>query len=285
MIKSMTGFGLSSSLNRDYKYNIEIKSINGRFFETKFKGIQLGILTENKIKELIKSKLYRGTVYIRIDVDSTRTNKITFDQEKYELLKDILRDIHVRYGQPMNMSDIISSSDLLKFNEQKLPDDKELIECVEIALDQVDDMRKAEGEKILEDILKRVKRIQEIIGLIGEKVDIYKFEKQERLRLKVKDLLNGEDLDESRLIQEVAYYIEKMDVTEEIVRCKSHFNQLIYLFERNEPVGKRINFLLQEIGREINTIGSKSTQPEVIINIVEIKDDLEKIREQIQNIL
>ena len=285
MIKSMTGFGLSSSLNRDYKYNIEIKSINGRFFETKFKGIQLGILTENKIKELIKSKLYRGTVYIRIDVDSTRTNKITFDQEKYELLKDILRDIHVRYGQPMNMSDIISSSDLLKFNEQKLPDDKELIECVEIALDQVDDMRKAEGEKILEDILKRVKRIQEIIGLIGEKVDIYKFEKQERLRLKVKDLLNGENLDESRLIQEVAYYIEKMDVTEEIVRCKSHFNQLIYLFERNEPVGKRINFLLQEIGREINTIGSKSTQPEVIINIVEIKDDLEKIREQIQNIL
>ena len=285
MIKSMTGFGLSSSLNRDYKYNIEIKSINGRFFETKFKGIQLGILTENKIKELIKSKLYRGTIYIRIDVDSTRTNKITFDQEKYELLKDILRDIHVRYGQPMNMSDIISSSDLLKFNEQKLPDDKELIECVEIALDQVDDMRKAEGEKILEDILKRVKRIQEIIGLIGEKVNIYKFEKRERLRLKVKDLLNGEDLDESRLIQEVAYYIEKMDVTEEIVRCKSHFNQLIYLFERSEPVGKRINFLLQEIGREINTIGSKSTQPEVIINIVEIKDDLEKIREQIQNIL
>ena len=148
MIKSMTGFGLSSSQNRDYKYNIEIKSINGRFFETKFKGTQLGILAENKIKELIKSKLYRGTVYIRIDLDSTRTNKITFDQEKYELLKDILKDIHVRYGQPMNMSDIISSSDLLKFNEQKLPDDKELIECVEIALNQVDDMRKAEGEKI-----------------------------------------------------------------------------------------------------------------------------------------
>ena len=83
----------------------------------------------------------------------------------------------------------------------------------------------------------------------------------------------------------MAYYIEKIDVTEEIVRCKSHFNQLIYLLERNEPVGKRINFLLQEIGREINTIGSKSTQTEVIIDIVEIKDEVEKIREQIQNIL
>ena len=176
----------------------------------------------------------------------------------------------------MNMSDIISSSDLLKLNETKLPDEKELIECVELALNQLSDMRKAEGEKILEDILNRIKRIQKKYCAIKEKADNYKFEKQERLRLKIKDLLNGEDLDESRLIQEVAYYIEKMDVTEEIVRCKSHFNQLIYLLERNEPVGKRINFLLQEIGREINTIGSKSTQTEVIIDIVEIKDEVGK---------
>ena len=281
----MTGFGISSLLKRDYKYYIEINSVNGRFFETKFKGTQLDLLVENKIKKLIKNKLYRGTVYIRIDLDSTIDNKITFDQEKYELLKGILNDIHVRYGQPMNMSDIISSSDLLKLTEQKLPDNQELIKCVELALNQLDDMRKAEGEKILGDILKRVNRIQRIIKLIDEKVNSNKFEKHDKLRLKVKELLNGEDLDESRLMQEVTYYIEKMDVTEEIVRCKSHFNQLISFLERNEPVGKRINFLLQEIGREINTIGSKSTQTEVIVDIVEIKDEVEKIREQIQNIL
>ena len=106
-----------------------------------------------------------------------------------------------------------------------------------------------------------------------------------RLRLKVKDLLNDEDLDEFRLIQEVAYYSEKMDVTEEIIRCKIHFNQLVSFLETNKPVGKRINFMLQEIGREINTIGSKSNQTEVIVDIVEIKDEVEKIREQIQNIL
>mgnify|MGYP001261682008 FL=1 len=285
MIKSMTGFGISSTLKRDYKYSIEINSVNGRFFETKFKGTQLDLSFENKIKKIIKNKLCRGTVYIRFDLDSAINNKITFDQEKYELLKSILRDIHVRYGQPMNMSDIISSSDLLKLTEQKLPDEQELIKCVELALNQLDDMRKVEGEKILEDILKRVKRVQKIIKLIEKKVNSYKFEKQDKLRLKVKDLLNGEDVDESRLIQEVAYYIEKMDVTEEIVRCMSHFNQLISFLESNEPVGKRINFLLQEIGREINTIGSKSTQTEVIVDIVEIKDEVEKMREQIQNIL
>ena len=105
------------------------------------------------------------------------------------------------------------------------------------------------------------------------------------LKTKIEDLLLGQDLDESRLIQEVAYFSEKMDVTEEIVRCKSHFTQLLSYLDVNEPVGKRINFLLQEIGREINTIGSKSTQTEVIIEIVEIKDEVEKIREQIQNIL
>ena len=273
----MTGFGISSLLKRDYKYHIEINSVNGRFFETKFRGTQLDLLVENEIRKLIKNKLDRGTIYIRIDLDSTVGSKITFDQEKYELLKGILKDIHVRYGQPMNMSDIISSSDLLKLTEQKLPDKQELIKCVELALNQLDDMRKAEGEKILGDILKRVKRVQRIIKLIDEKVNNYKIEKHDKLRLKVKDLLNGEDLDESRLIQEVTYYIEKMDVTEEIVRCKIHFNQLISFLERNEPVGKRINFLLQEISREINTIGSKSTQSEVIIDIVEIKDEVEKI--------
>ena len=285
MIKSMTGFGFSSILDGDDKYNIEIKSVNGRFFETKFGGINLDLLLENKIKELVKIRLNRGTVYVRIDFDSTSSNKITFDQEKYELLKGILRDIHVRYGQPMNMGDIISSSDLLKISEQKVPNNKVLLEGVKSALNQLDDMRKEEGEKILEDILKRVKKIQKIVDLIQEKADKYKFEKQDKLRLKVKDLLNDEDLDEYRLIQEVAYYSEKMDVTEEIIRCKIHFNQLVSFLETNKPVGRRINFLLQEIGREINTIGSKSNQTEVIVDIVEIKDEVEKIREQIQNIL
>ena len=113
----------------------------------------------------------------------------------------------------------------------------------------------------------------------------YKSEKQHTLRIKIKELLNGEDIDESRLIQEVAYFSEKMDVTEEIVRCNSHFDQLHNYLRIDEPVGKRINFLLQEIVREINTIGSKSSQSDVIMHVVEIKDELEKIREQMQNIL
>ena len=285
MIKSMTGFGVGTISTGSDKYNIEIRSVNARFLDIKFKGIQLDLLVEDEIRNLIKNKLQRGTIYIRIDLDMENKNKVIFDHEKYELLKAILRDINVKYGQSLNISDIISSNDLLKLNEPKAPNKKVIIKNVEIALKQLDGMRKTEGAKILEDTMARINQITTTLGLLSKKVNSYKVEKHKMLKTKIEDLLLGQDLDESRLIQEVAYFSEKMDVTEEIVRCNSHFTQLLSYLDVNEPVGKRINFLLQEIGREINTIGSKSPQADLTIDIVEIKDELEKIREQIQNIL
>ena len=285
MIKSMTGFGVGTISTGSDKYNIEIKSVNARFLDIKFKGIQLDLLVEDEIRNLIKNKLHRGTIYIRIESDIKNNNKVIFDQEKYELLKAILRDINVKYGQPLNISDIISSNDLLKLNEPKAPNKKLIIENVEIALKQLDEMRKTEGAKILEDIMTRINKITTTLGFLSKKINSYKIEKHNTLKTKIEDLLSDQELDESRLIQEVAYFSEKMDVTEEIVRCNSHFTQLLSYLEVNEPVGKRINFLLQEIGREINTIGSKSPLPKITSKIVEIKNELEKIKEQLQNIL
>ena len=285
MIKSMTGFGVGTISTEPDKYNFEIRSVNSRFLDIKFKGIQLDLLVEDEIRNLIKNKLHRGTIYIRIDSDLKNKNKVIFDQEKYELLKAILRDINVKYGQSLNISDIVSANDLLKLNEPKAPNKKVIIKNVEIALKQLDGMRKIEGAKILEDIMTRINKITTTLGHFPKKVNSYKFEKHNTLKTKIEGLLSDQDLDESRLIQEVAYFSEKMDVTEEIVRCNSHFTQLLSYLDVNEPVGKRINFLLQEIGREINTIGSKSPQADLTIDVVEIKDELEKIREQIQNIL
>ena len=285
MIKSMTGFGVGAMSTGSDRYNIEIRSVNSRFLDIKFKGLQLDFLVEDEIRKLIKNKLHRGSIYLRIDLDLKNNNKVVFDQDKYELLKDILKNINVKYGQPLNISDIISSNDLLKLNEPKTPDKKLIVKNIELALEQLDVMRKIEGEKIFEDTMTRITQIIKTMDVLKKKADLYKVEKQNILRLKIEELLKGEGLDESRLIQEVAYFSEKMDVTEEIVRCNSHFTQLLSYLKVKEPVGKRINFLLQEIGREINTIGSKSSQTEVTIYIVEIKDELEKIREQIQNIL
>ena len=281
----MTGFGISTISAGSDTYNVEIRSVNARFLDIKFKGIKLELLVEDEIRSLIKSKLHRGTITVQIESDLKSKNKVVFDQEKYELIKAILRDINVKYGQPINISNIISSSDLLKLNEPTSPSKNIIKKNVEIALKQLDEMRKIEGSKILEDAMSRINQITATLGVITKKVNSFKVEKHNILQSKINDLLSGQDLDESRLIQEVAYFSEKMDVTEEIVRCNSHFNQLLSYLDLNEPVGKRINFLLQEIGREVNTIGSKSPQADVTIDIVEIKDELEKIREQIQNIL
>ena len=281
----MTGFGIGAISNGPDTCNIEIRSVNARFLDIKFKGMQIDLLVEDEIRNLIKNKLHRGTIYIRIEPDLKNKSKVVFDQEKYELLKAILRDINVKYGQPINISNIISSSDLLKSNEPKTPNKNIIIKNVKIALEQLNDMRKIEGAKILEDTMPRINQITTTLSLIAKKVNSFKTEKHNMLKSKIEDLLSDQDLDESRLIQEVAYFSEKMDVTEEIVRCNSHFTQLLSYLDVNEPVGKRINFLLQEIGREINTVGSKSPQVDVTIDIVEIKDELEKIREQIQNIL
>jgi uncharacterized protein (TIGR00255 family) len=146
-------------------------------------------------------------------------------------------------------------------------------------------MREKEGKQIQDDILIRIKNLQNAIDSAEQISGNFKSEKQAQLQEKISELLNGESLDESRLIQEVAYLADRADVTEEIVRCRSHFDQLHTYLDREDPVGKRFNFLIQEIGREINTIGSKSPQTDVTKHVVEMKGELEKIREQAQNIL
>ena len=146
-------------------------------------------------------------------------------------------------------------------------------------------MREKEGKQIQDDILKRIKNLQNAIDSAEHISGNFKAEKQAQLQEKISELLNGESLDESRLIQEVAYLADRADVTEEIVRCRSHFDQLHSYLDQEDPVGKRINFLIQEIGREINTIGSKSPQTDVTNHVIEMKGELEKIREQAQNIL
>ena len=286
MIKSMTGYGIGTLSQGPNKYNIEIKSVNARFLDIRFRGLQLDLSVQDEIRKIIEMKLHRGTINVRIDSElNSDVNKISFNQEKYELLKGILNEIHVKYGQPMNMGDIISANDLLKMDEPTLPSKTAILRAFDKALNQLEQMRNIEGEKILDDISARLRYINDTINSIEEKANSYKFQKHDKLRKKIEETLNGKELDESRLIQEVAYFVERMDVTEEIIRCKSHFMQLNTYLNADGPVGKRINFMLQEIVREINTIGSKSLQADLTIDIVEIKNELEKIREQIQNIV
>ena len=282
----MTGFGRGSAGRGLNKIDVEIRSVNSRFLEMKFRGFSLDPATEQKIRALLEKSIQRGNAQVRVELNVSQDNqKLSFNKDRFEMIQDVVKKIHVSYGQRMSLSDIISTHDLLKADEPDSINQSVIIKAVEHALNQLNEMREKEGKQIQDDILKRIKNLQNAIDSAEHISGNFKSEKQAQLQEKISELLNEESLDESRLIQEVAYLADRADVTEEIVRCRSHFDQLHSYLDREDPVGKRINFLIQEIGREINTIGSKSPQTDVTKHVVEMKGELEKIREQAQNIL
>jgi len=282
----MTGFGRGSAGKGPNKIDVEIRTVNSRFLETKIRGFNLDPILEIKVRNTLETSLQRGNVQVRFELKSGQdSQKLSFNRKRFEILQDVVKKIHVDYGQRMNLSDIISTNDLLSADEPENLKPGIILKAVELALSQVNEMREKEGHQIQTDILNRVELLQTRIDEVGEISGKFSLEKQVQMREKISELLDGEALDETRLIQEVAFLAERADVTEEIVRCKSHFTQLSSYMNQEEPVGKRINFLIQEIGREVNTIGSKSPQPAVTNHVIEIKGELEKIREQVQNIL
>jgi uncharacterized protein (TIGR00255 family) len=282
----MTGFGRGSAGKGPNKIDVEIRTVNSRFLETKIRGFNLDPILEIKVRNTLETSLQRGNVQVRFELKSDQdSQKLSFNRKRFEILQDVIKKIHVDYGQRMNLSDIISTNDLLSADEPENLKPGIILKAVELALNQVNEMREKEGHEIQTDILNRMELLQTRIDEVGEISGKFSIEKQVQMREKISELLDGEALDETRLIQEVAFLAERADVTEEIVRCKSHFTQLSSYVNQEEPVGKRINFLIQEIGREVNTIGSKSPQPAVTNHVIEIKGELEKIREQVQNIL
>jgi len=282
----MTGFGRGSAGKGPNKIDVEIRTVNSRFLETKIRGFNLDPILEIKVRNTLETSLQRGNVQVRFELKSDQdSQKLSFNRKRFEILQDVIKKIHVDYGQRMNLSDIISTNDLLSADEPENLKPGIILKAVELALNQVNEMREKEGHQIQTDILNRMELLQIRIDEVGEISGKFSLEKQAQMREKISELLDGEALDETRLIQEVAFLAERADVTEEIVRCKSHFTQLSSYVNQEEPVGKRINFLIQEIGREVNTIGSKSPQPAVTNHVIEIKGELEKIREQVQNIL
>ena len=282
----MTGFGRGSAGKGPNKIDVEIRTVNSRFLETKIRGFNLDPILEIKVRNTLETSLQRGNVQVRFELKSSQdSQKLSFNRKRFEILQDVVKKIHVDYGQRMNLSDIISTNDLLSADEPENLKPGIILKAVELALNQVNEMREKEGHQIQTDILNRLELLQTRIDEVGEISGKFSLEKQVQMREKISELLDGETLDETRLIQEVAFLAERADVTEEIVRCKSHFTQLSSYMNQEEPVGKRINFLIQEIGREVNTIGSKSPQPAVTNHVIEIKGELEKIREQVQNIL
>jgi len=282
----MTGFGRGFAGRGKNRIDIEIRTVNSRYLEIKLRGLPLDSQVEQEIRKIIEKDVQRGSVYVRVESKSNQDSPtISFNRERYDSLQGILKDIYVSYGQRLDLSDVITTNDILKIEEDQSIDQALVLKATNNAILQLDEMRKTEGEIIYVDIKNRIEFLKKSLIQSEKITDELKNEKQLTLKNKISELLKDEKLDESRLIQEVAYYSERSDVTEELVRCKSHLKQIENYINMNEPVGKRLNFLLQEINREVNTIGSKSPQTEVTMQVVEMKSELEKLREQLQNLL
>jgi len=286
MIKSMTGYGRASTKIQIGSCNIEIRSLNSRNLDIKFSGLSLSAELEQKIRSLLSEQIQRGSVKIFIDFDNHDAERFkSFDEANFNSILEVIERVEEKYDQKLDLSSIVNLNDLFKHKEIEINDDEKTILMFSEALKNLDKTRLEEGKHIEKDFLKRLglikKEIKDMEVLTFELTKTRKKEISEKIRFYTEQ----DSIDEGRLMQEVAYLIERSDITEEIVRVNIHINAFTNYLKLNEPVGKRLGFLAQEINREVNTIGSKSPIPLITSKIVEVKNELEKIKEQIQNIL
>ena len=287
MILSMTGFGRALTDTDAGLLSATIRSVNSRYLDVKIRGLNLEPEVEKSIRDLMVKRLIRGTVQISFELNnnSASSKSLTFNKDRFEALDNILKTIAKTYGRELNMGDLIHASDLIADGRNELLDPDKIINVTKEALIHVLDMREAEGEQIQKDLIRRLKVLK--TGLIElEKMNTsFAGERKEKLENRLQKLLSNHEVDETRLAQEVALLAERADVTEETVRLKSHYNQMDKILTAKGAVGKRFIFLLQEITREVNTVGSKNGSIDVINQVIAMKDELEKMREQAQNIL
>ena len=291
MIKSMTGFGRSTYENEGREYIIEIKSVNNRFTDINIKMPRNLNYLEEKIRKQILSNISRGKVEVSIQLNNNsdlgkKINLNTDIAKKYvEELKKLSEETNIIDN--INIMDVARFPDVLNIRideEAEEVIEKELFTALDSAIDSFLDMRQKEGSKIKVDLENRIEvikqKIEQISSISAGLVDEYVV----KLETRIKELLKTDVVDQTRLAQEVVIYSDKCSVEEEITRLKSHISQFLNLLNENIAIGKKLDFLIQEMNRETNTIGSKSNSLEITNTVIEIKTEIENLREQIQNV-
>lgn len=291
MIKSMTGFGRAVAETDGYVITVEIKSVNQRYFEFSSRiPRQYGFL-DDKLKSYINSRVSRGKVecYVSIDALNTEAAQVVVNNTLASAYVSALKELSKNY----DLKEDFGASTVARFQDvlvvKKADEDEEKIwsyvkSVTDTALDKFIAMRTVEGEKMKNDISSRADYILSCVEYIEKRSPETVKEYNDKLVERVHDLIGDVSLDEGRVIQEVAIYADKVAVAEETVRLRSHLDQLKAFINADEPVGRKMDFLVQEINRETNTIGSKANDVDIARKVVDIKAEVEKIREQIQNI-
>ncbi|HMS64234.1 MAG TPA: YicC family protein [Ignavibacteria bacterium] len=293
MIVSMTGYGKAEGTFNKKKYNIEIRSVNSRFCEITFKYPKYLSNKDFELKELVRKNISRGKISINLNVDDDENSNLSGLNVDENLIKDyykLLQKINKIIGskEDVKLENILNFTNLFMTDPSIEADDNEfkfICKLLVTAIDDLNKMRLKEGNSLKKDMLERIKFIDKESEVITKLSKDRIVSERKRLQGRVENLLNDKRIiDENRLELEVILLSDKIDITEEVIRLRSHTKYFLEYAKSDELAGRRLNFLIQEINREVNTIASKSMDADISQRASVLKEELEKIREQLQNV-
>ncbi len=290
MLRSMTGFGYCEYTENEITFTVEIKTVNHRYTDIFLRMPKQLSVYEEKVRSLINSRIQRGKIdiYINYDNKSPQVQEVLLDEKLAKAYFDVLKKL----TEELDLRDDISATSLARFPDilkvEKQENDEStgviLEKAVNLAIDELIKMRTREGEKLKDSFMCNLSTIEAYTEKIRGKAPLVVKEYKEKLENRLSELIDLSRLDPARIAAEVALFADKCSIDEELMRLNSHVMQMRDMIENGSPVGKKADFLIQEMNREINTIGSKASDLEITRNVVELKSEVEKLREQIQNI-
>lgn len=291
MVKSMTGYGRSQQIVDGMSITVEIKSVNHRYFDFSSRTPRIYGFLDEKLKSYVQNRVSRGKIECYVQIDNLEDDSVIV--EINHTLAKGYADAFVKLSETYGIENNLNAGILARFNDVLLirkeeADENKIWEAVksvaEAAVDKFISMRETEGAKLKEDICSRADVILEKVKYVELRSPETVKEYTDKLLARMNDVLGNVNFDESRILTEAAVYADKVAVAEETVRLRSHLEQLKDFFEADEAIGRKMDFLVQEINREANTIGSKACDVEIARCVLDIKSEVEKIREQVQNI-
>lgn len=291
MIKSMTGYGRCEKQFDQYRITVEIKTVNNRYLDIYTKVYKQYSFIEEIVRECVSGKIKRGKAEVSFQFDNLKddTFSVTLNEEAAKGYYDALKQLSDKFGlqDDLTVSKLGFYNDV--FNIERKEQDKEKIlvdasEVLNIALCDLINSRETEGGRLAVFFNECIANIRHIVDFIAERSPSTVDEYKEKMIGRISELLNSVPYDEGRLLTEVAIFSDKVNITEEITRFRSHLEEFESLLSSNTPVGRKLDFIIQELNREANTMGSKCNDFEISKNVIELKSEIEKLREQVQNI-
>ncbi|HZJ83619.1 MAG TPA: YicC/YloC family endoribonuclease [Clostridia bacterium] len=290
MARSMTGFGRAKRETQGIEFNLEVKTLNHRYLDINMRLPRGVSFLEEDIRSLVQARIERGRVEIYISHSGQGKDRVEVQlnqplvQSYITSFKNLAKEYDI--DPHINLSTITNIQDIFTMVEKEQDEDSirsAVLDALEEALDMVEDMRLKEGQKLRDDMVMRCQLIGTMVEEIETRSPTVVEEYRAKLKKRIEELVQSTELDENRFNAEVVFFADRSNITEEIVRLRSHIDQFGDILKQRESVGRKLDFLVQEMNREINTVGSKANDLEIIKYVVDIKSEIEKIREQVQN--